>query len=635
MDTTSLGFQKPKEEEYYDINIFNKNTQLANDLIEKNSSTIGQKLDKDSSFYADLESYYGNTKLIDDFQDISKWTIGAGTQSSDTTNVKIGSQSLKITENDNVAGQVYTVLQNTNINLNVLNNGEISSDNDYISYVFYISDIAKIDMSQGVQLIFSQGTNGETANTKNITFKNNLVNGWNFLKVKKSDFTTDGTGSWEGIKSVRLRWFSTVNAQNAYISFQLIQLIKRDPDTFENKPNPFQKFGKREFDLKVGDWFVGKENNQVVVKCISLATNYSKNALISQKLFSDFIMTVSRITTATTVDAYTCWYVDDNNFVEFFISSVTNKATIRKTVNGVMTVEAEAVPPVKSSDMDVITWEITKKGDEINAGLKIQGQQEKVRLNAKNIGISSPGVMSLGYSGAPKGDYYLSASITELTHAHHSDIAENAIELQKSVRELKGALIGIDLDTVFTPGLYHLNSTCINMPIEGNGFLEVTPHIKGVTTYILQEVTMWKISPYYMRRFQRVRLNGIWQSWKELSWAETPVETVITSGFASGWTGVVRYSKTQEGILIVNIVNLQKTSDISTSAVETIYTLPVGYRPSYFQRVLVIGLNSSAVRINGSALDVYVATDGTLGIFNCGGVTTNVRRLAGTELICL
>lgn len=42
MDITSLGFQKPKEEEYYDINIFNKNTQLTNDLIEKNSLAIGQ-----------------------------------------------------------------------------------------------------------------------------------------------------------------------------------------------------------------------------------------------------------------------------------------------------------------------------------------------------------------------------------------------------------------------------------------------------------------------------------------------------------------------------------------------------------------------------------------------------------------
>lgn len=42
MDKTSLGFQKPKEEEYYDINIFNQNAQLSNDLIEKNSSAIGQ-----------------------------------------------------------------------------------------------------------------------------------------------------------------------------------------------------------------------------------------------------------------------------------------------------------------------------------------------------------------------------------------------------------------------------------------------------------------------------------------------------------------------------------------------------------------------------------------------------------------
>lgn len=46
MDTTSLGFQKPKEEEYYDVNIFNKNTQLTNDLIEKNSSAIGQIAEK-------------------------------------------------------------------------------------------------------------------------------------------------------------------------------------------------------------------------------------------------------------------------------------------------------------------------------------------------------------------------------------------------------------------------------------------------------------------------------------------------------------------------------------------------------------------------------------------------------------
>lgn len=42
MENTSLGFLKPTENEYYDIEIINKNTQLANDLIEENSSAIGQ-----------------------------------------------------------------------------------------------------------------------------------------------------------------------------------------------------------------------------------------------------------------------------------------------------------------------------------------------------------------------------------------------------------------------------------------------------------------------------------------------------------------------------------------------------------------------------------------------------------------
>lgn len=44
MENTSLGFKKPTENEYYDIGTVNHNTQLANDLIEENSSAIGQKL---------------------------------------------------------------------------------------------------------------------------------------------------------------------------------------------------------------------------------------------------------------------------------------------------------------------------------------------------------------------------------------------------------------------------------------------------------------------------------------------------------------------------------------------------------------------------------------------------------------
>lgn len=41
MEVTSLGFKKPADGEFYDIQTVNQNTQLANDLIEENSSAIG------------------------------------------------------------------------------------------------------------------------------------------------------------------------------------------------------------------------------------------------------------------------------------------------------------------------------------------------------------------------------------------------------------------------------------------------------------------------------------------------------------------------------------------------------------------------------------------------------------------
>lgn len=48
MEVTSLGFKKPADGEFYDIQTVNQNTQLANDLIEENTSAIGQKADTSS-----------------------------------------------------------------------------------------------------------------------------------------------------------------------------------------------------------------------------------------------------------------------------------------------------------------------------------------------------------------------------------------------------------------------------------------------------------------------------------------------------------------------------------------------------------------------------------------------------------
>lgn len=119
--------------------------------------------------------------------------------------------------------------------------------------------------------------------------------------------------------------------------------------------------------------------------------------------------------------------------------------------------------------------------------------------------------------------------------------------------------------------------------------------------------------------------------WKELSVSEAPVETIITTGFASGWSGTLKITKTQEGQISYNIDTLIKTTDILTSG-EIVYTLPLELRPTKGTRKLVVGLNSTSGYVNNSALDIMVTTNGNMYVSNVGGVTANVRRINGVTI---
>lgn len=202
-----------------------------------------------------------------------------------------------------------------------------------------------------------------------------------------------------------------------------------------------------------------------------------------------------------------------------------------------------------------------------------------------------------------------------------------------NIRSLKPALSGVDLDTIVQAGIHHLGTNCTNMPLSGyNGWLEVIPHISGATTHILQEATMWVDAQNIMRRFQRVKLNGIWKTWKEISWAIAPTETVITSGFAAGWSGQIKYGKTQENLLFLEFTQLLRNTIIGTT-IEVVYTLPAGSRPAATQKGHVVGLDSGGNIIIGSLIEVIIATNGNISVVSVGSVTSNVRILNGIQLI--
>ena len=161
-------------------------TELGSDVIERFEHL-------ENGFYADLEAYYGNTKLIDDFQDVSGWSQVIGLVTKDNTNFKLGRQSIRLSEVDSSA-KMLLARKNMDIDLTKLNNGLASEESDYIICPVFVSNADAIDPVSGVQLLFSKELDGTTSNCKYLSFIN-LTSGWNFLKAKKSDFITNGTGS--------------------------------------------------------------------------------------------------------------------------------------------------------------------------------------------------------------------------------------------------------------------------------------------------------------------------------------------------------------------------------------------------------------------------------------------------------
>ena len=73
------------------------------------------------------------SKLIADFQDDETWTSGAGTQADDAVNFRLGTESVKITENDGTGGLLYSWSDGSLSDSNYVNP---STTTEYILTVF-------------------------------------------------------------------------------------------------------------------------------------------------------------------------------------------------------------------------------------------------------------------------------------------------------------------------------------------------------------------------------------------------------------------------------------------------------------------------------------------------------------------
>jgi len=159
------------------------------------------------------------SKLIANFQDTETWTSGAGTQADDATNFRLGTESIRITSTGDIA--LYSDQNSASFNLNQFESGAASDSADYIYAIFYASDSSKV---ASVQIGFDADAtyDGTNAYTYSIT---TIVDGWNYVKIKKSAFTSGGSPDWASVDSMRVGWTGQATSTGSYVSFQTLYLV--------------------------------------------------------------------------------------------------------------------------------------------------------------------------------------------------------------------------------------------------------------------------------------------------------------------------------------------------------------------------------------------------------------------------
>lgn len=269
-----------------------------------------------------LEYFHSvNCKEVDNFTDYAEYTAWASTTlSNDTTNNCMGKNAVKTLESDNTASYVGMWKNITSLNLNTFNEGGASSSDDIVLCVFYISDVSKVDT-----VSFKLGT--DNANNYNVTYAAATCStGWNVKRPAKSDFATTGAPSgWNDITYIVFQWYSKVNSQNAYITFQYCQLVREDA-TYANYANPFQKFLSASWSnyLSIALDYVFLYVDEAISKIGFMKVNPTNNEDDLYVRSQEYTSFISKWEVYCKKAGYTnsfTWRVDANNYVETYISN--------------------------------------------------------------------------------------------------------------------------------------------------------------------------------------------------------------------------------------------------------------------------------------------------------------------------
>lgn len=305
-------------------------------------------------------------------------TLTAGSdcsQSTDTTNTGIYNSSSRITVTTTL-GDVFIkgyINKSPNHNLQYFQSGDtVDTSKDRVIFTCYVSDASKIKTNSFYLWI---GTSGGG-------FYKPLapVNGWNTFTIKLNEFTNSGGAVWSAVTYYEFQWRTPVgvNAQNSYISFQYVGLIRGSTTTTYNLTN--QNNGEAVYSPEL------VEN----VPIVSIYEDFLSEPVIYSLKYSTsnwMYITKTKWRTFYLKSKLVCklagalggfrWQYDSNNYITVYIQSNTLYMRLWASGSEVLTESNSNVLPFSILKDDVVEFRFRKVNGYFECGITCNGSMEE------------------------------------------------------------------------------------------------------------------------------------------------------------------------------------------------------------------------------------------------------------------
>lgn len=445
---------------------FNQLYQFLQDAIDVVNENDDRVINASHYEPNDLVGVQAPVGLLDTWVDNS-WLGAVGTFSEDTVN-KLTENGLKATLNATNAG----IHVETAMDLTLLADGDASSTSDFINFAIFIAtaDLVNIDNSTNIfRVEFFNDALGVATNYfryRDIDKADITADEFNFFEIKKSDFESIGSPSWDSITGADLRVEGTVSGPvNFTVDKNSFQLVKADPDD-SNIPSYFQKNDVRIFDIDNGKWYLGIENGINVWKPLSTPL-FSAEGLSGQEIYNNFTLTYSIVVDDTTNVIPINWGNDNNNYISGYMAS--GKIRLRKVESSVIT---NFDLNTSAQIGDRIDFVLEKDGIDVILHSKINGIEQ---LPLKTTTTLTSGTMNVGVSNVSRNSIF-NIGITELRFSFRSRQADLAIEVQNTHVDYTPTLTftGTPPSSITTVARYNKIGNRVNFNIslssvDGNG----------------------------------------------------------------------------------------------------------------------------------------------------------------------